>query len=79
MNQAKKPARILVVDDEERNRRLRTAMLEAEGCVVLAAADGKQALELARQSPPDLVLLDIMMPGMDAYEVARALLQGRNE
>ncbi|OFZ89078.1 MAG: hypothetical protein A2V78_03655 [Betaproteobacteria bacterium RBG_16_64_18] len=73
MNEAKKPARILVVDDEERNRRLLAAMLEAEGYTALEAADGTQALELARQSPPDLVLLDIMMPGMDGYEVARAL------
>ena len=73
MNEAKKPARVLVVDDEERNRRLFVAMLEAEGYTALEAADGAQALELARQSPPDLVLLDIMMPGMDGYEVARAL------
>ena len=48
-------------------------MLEAEGYAVLDAADGTQALELARQSPPDLVLLDIMMPGMDGYEVTRQL------
>ena len=73
MNEPKKPARILVVDDEERNRRLLVAMLEAEGYTALEAADGAQALELARQSPPDIVLLDIMMPGMDGYEVARAL------
>ena len=73
MNQAKIPARILVVDDEDRNRRLLAAMLEAEGYSATEAADGAQALELARQSPPDLVLLDIMMPGMDGYEVARAL------
>ncbi len=73
MNETKKPARILVVDDEERNRRLLAAMLEAEGYSVAEAADGAQALELARQNPPDLVLLDIMMPGMDGYEVARGL------
>jgi len=73
MNEAKKPARILVVDDEDRNRRLLAAMLEAEGYVVLEAANGERALELALQSPPDLILLDIMMPGMDGYEVARAL------
>ena len=66
-------ARILVVDDEERNRRLLVAMLEAEGHTVLEAPDGPQALELARQSPPDIVLLDVMMPGMDGYEVVRAL------
>jgi len=73
MNDAKKPARILVVDDEERNRRLLVAVLEAEGYSALEAADGAQALELARQSSPDIILLDIMMPGMDGYEVARAL------
>ena len=73
MNAVKQPARILVVDDEERNRRLLVAMLEAEGYTALEAAEGRQALELARQSLPDLVLLDIMMPGMDGYEVARAL------
>src|SRR3990170_2916743 len=73
MIEAKKPARILVVDDEERNRRLLVAMLEADGYTAPEAADGAQALELARQSSPDLVLLDIMMPGMDGYEVARAL------
>jgi len=76
MKEAKKPARILVVDDEERNRRLLIAMLEAEGYTASEAADGTQALELARQSPPDLVLLDIMMPGVDGYEVARALKAG---
>ena len=73
MNEAKKSARILVVDDEERNRRLLVAMLEAEGYTAPEAADGAQALELARQQPPDIILLDIMMPGMDGYEVARAL------
>jgi len=73
MNEAKQSARILVVDDEERNRRLLVAMLEAEGYAAAAASDGAQALELMRQNPPDIVLLDIMMPGMDGYEVARAL------
>ena len=73
MNEAKKAARILVVDDEERNRRLLAAMLEAEGYSAAEAADGTRALELARQSPPDLILLDIMMPGIDGFEVARAL------
>jgi len=73
MNAEKQPARALVVDDEERNRRVLTAMLEVEGYVVLEAADGERALELARQNPPDIVLLDIMMPGLDGYQVARAL------
>ena len=69
----KNPARVLVVDDEDRNRRLLTAMLEVEGYAVLEAADGERALELVGQHPPDIVLLDIMMPGMDGYQVARAL------
>ena len=73
MSETKKPARILVVDDEERNRRLLVAMLEADGHAAEEAADGTQALGLARQSPPDLILLDLMLPGMDGYEVARAL------
>ncbi len=73
MNEAKKPARILVVDDEARNRRLLVAMLETEGYVTEEAANGMQALELAQQNPPDIILLDIMMPGMDGYDVARAL------
>lgn len=73
MNETKKAARVLVVDDEERNRRLLVAMLEAEGHVAIQATDGAQALELARQHPPDILLLDSMMPGVDGYEVARAL------
>ncbi len=73
MNEAKRRPRILVVDDEERNRRLLVAMLEAENYTAIEAADGTQALELARQSPPDILLLDVMMPGIDGYEVARAL------
>jgi putative two-component system response regulator len=73
MNDTKKPARILVVDDEERNRSVLVAMLEADGYAALEAADGAQALELVRRSPPELVLLDIMMPDMDGYEVAHAL------
>ena len=73
INTNRKPVRILVVDDDERNHRLLVAMLEAEGYTAGEAADGTQALELVRQSPPDIVLLDIMMPGMDGYEVAHAL------
>ncbi len=73
MNELKSPARILVVDDEERNRKLLVAMLEAEGYAVVQAAGGEQALEMARQNQPDLILLDIMMPGMDGFEVVQAL------
>ncbi|HSW16186.1 MAG TPA: response regulator [Ramlibacter sp.] len=71
MSEAKK--RVLVVDDEDRNRRLLVAILEADGHSAIEAPDGPQALELVRRSPPDLILLDVMMPGMDGYAVTRAL------
>ena len=73
MNRAKIPARILIVDDEERNRRLLVAMLEVEGYATTEAADGAQALDAAHANPPDLILLDVMMSGMDGYEVAQQL------
>jgi sigma-B regulation protein RsbU (phosphoserine phosphatase) len=65
--------RILIVDDNAINRRVLSSMLRNEGCALLTAADGEQALELARREPPDLILLDIMMPGMDGYHVCDCL------
>src|SRR3990172_1892971 len=65
--------KILVVDDEERNLRLMTAMLEPQGYDVVLARDGEEALQKARMDLPDVVLLDIMMPGLDGFEVARQL------
>lgn len=73
MNETGQPARLLVVDDEDRNRRLLAGMLEAEGYEVVEADSGERALDIARSEPPDLVLLDLMMPVMDGYEVARRL------
>jgi putative two-component system response regulator len=73
MNATDMTARILIVEDEEINRRLFAAMLEVEGYSIMEAATGAQGLELARQERPDLVLLDVMMPGINGYEVARAL------
>ncbi|MCW2608205.1 MAG: diguanylate cyclase [Frankiales bacterium] len=64
---------ILVVDDDDANRRLLTAMLQPEGYVVRTAVSGPDALAAVAADPPDLVLLDVMMPGMDGYEVARRL------
>ena len=58
--------KILVVDDEVNIRRMVRGML-GEDYVVLEATDGKQAVELARTERPDLILMDIMMPGMDGY------------
>lgn len=69
MNKAKTRARILVVDDEDRNRRLLVAMLEAEGYTAAEAVDGAQALDLARQSPPALILLDIIRAASGAFAI----------
>jgi diguanylate cyclase (GGDEF)-like protein/PAS domain S-box-containing protein len=63
-------ATILIVDDEIRNRRLLEALLQPEGYQTLSAANGEEALASIAQHPPDLILLDIMMPGMDGYQVA---------
>lgn len=67
---AEKPARVLIVDDERHNRQLLEVMLAPEGFVLLTAASGEEALAVVAEQAPDLILLDIMMPGMDGYEVA---------
>jgi len=66
-------ARILVVDDIPANVRLLEAKLMAEYFEVLTASDGLSALEVANAQAPDLILLDVMMPGMDGFEVAERL------
>jgi len=66
-------ARILVVDDVPANVRLLSAKLAAEFYEVAAAASGPEALARAAEWSPDVILLDVMMPGMDGYEVCRAL------
>jgi two-component system cell cycle response regulator len=66
-------ARILVVDDLEPNVRLLRAKLEAEYFEVLTATSGFEAIEIARAEQPDLILLDVMMPGMDGYETCGRL------
>ncbi|MCW8194865.1 PAS domain-containing protein [Proteobacteria bacterium 005FR1] len=65
--------RVLVVEDSPDIAETLTALLEASGHEVAAANDGPSALEIARQFDPDLVLLDIGLPGMDGYEVARRM------
>ena len=65
--------RILVVDDIEANVRLLQAKLQAEYYDVLIASSGPEALAMAAEESPDLVLLDVMMPGMDGFEVCRRL------
>ncbi|MBY9067119.1 PleD family two-component system response regulator [Hyphomonas sp. WL0036] len=66
-------ARILIVDDIEANRRLLQAKLEAQYHTVLLAENGPQALEMASRELPEIILLDVMMPGMDGYEVCTRL------
>src|SRR6185312_13102235 len=66
-------ARILVVDDVTVNVRLLEAKLASEYFNVLTAFNGEKALEVAKAERPDLVLLDVMMPGMDGFEVCRRL------
>jgi two-component system phosphate regulon response regulator PhoB len=66
--------RVLVIDDEAPIRLLCRVNLEAEGMQVLEAADGPTGLEQAREHTPDVVLLDVMMPGLDGWRVAEHLL-----
>jgi DNA-binding response OmpR family regulator len=66
-------ARVLVVDDAAEFRELVAAVLRQEGFVVEAAVDGPAALDAARASAPDVVVLDIGLPGMDGVEVCRRL------
>ena len=64
-----RPAKILVVDDVAENVRLLEAVLVPRGYVVVTASDGLEALELVAAEEPDLILLDVMMPGLDGYGV----------
>ena len=60
-----------VVDDTPANREILETRLISQGYEVLVAKDGEEALAIARQSTPDLILLDVMMPGKDGFEVCR--------
>ena len=66
--------RVLVIDDESPIRLLCRVNLEAEGMEVLEAADGPSGLDTARAERPDVILLDVMMPGLDGWRVAEELL-----
>src|ERR1700735_4480906 len=67
--------RILLVDDDERNLRLLEAHLKPEGYELAKARDGVEAIDAAQQSPPDLILLDAMMPRLTGFEACRRLKQ----
>ncbi len=65
--------KILIIEDEERIRQFLQRGLSFEGYRIETAADGQTVLDLARENPPDLVLLDLMLPGMDGLEVCRRI------
>ena len=66
-------ATILIVDDEPKNRSLLGAMLKPEGYRTITASSGEEALATVAENPPDLILLDVMMPGIDGYHVTTQL------
>ena len=68
--------RVLVIDDEPPIRLLCRVNLEAEGMEVLEASDGPTGLEMARNDEPDVILLDVMIPGLDGWQVAEELIDG---
>jgi two-component system cell cycle response regulator DivK len=64
---------ILIVEDSELNRRLLEAVLEPHGYHLLIAEDGETGLALARAERPDLILMDVLLPGIDGYEATRQI------
>ncbi len=68
-----KPATILIVDDSPVNLQVLMRTLDGTGHRILVATGGKPAIEIAERARPDLILLDVMMPGMDGFEVCRAI------
>jgi CheY-like chemotaxis protein len=64
---------VLVVDDNQQNRELLQAYLEDVDCRSIPAHDGPEALEILAKDPPDLILLDVMMPRMSGFEVCRRI------
>jgi len=65
--------RILVVEDQEDNRRILRDLLMASGYELIEATTGEEGLALAERETPDLILMDIQLPGMDGYEVTRRI------
>lgn len=75
MSEPHKPGRVLIADDNQQNRELLEAYLAPEGHEILMAVDGRQTLDMAHSSQPDLILLDIMMPKLSGYEVCQQIRQ----
>ena len=65
--------RVLIVDDDRHIRRLVRNLLENEGLECQEAEDGFEALSIAREHHPDLIMLDVMLPGLDGYKICRLL------
>ncbi|MFB0556954.1 MAG: response regulator transcription factor [Dehalococcoidia bacterium] len=74
----KKRTSIMVVDDEQAIRNLLSRILESEGYSVVGAADGESALALLERQKPDLAILDIMMPGLNGFQVLDLIRQHSN-
>ncbi len=68
-------SKVLIVDDEERNVRLLKAMLTNRNFHLLEAGNGEEALRIVSENAPDMILLDVMMPRLDGFEVCRRLKQ----
>lgn len=66
-------SRILLVEDNDFNRDMLSRRLKRRGYEIINAADGEQALRLASAEPPDLILMDINLPGMDGWEATRRI------
>lgn len=73
-----KNKKILVVDDEQMTTELAKTFLEKHGFEVVVASDGEEALELANDHLPDLILLDVMLPTIDGFEVCKRLKENTN-
>lgn len=66
-------AKVLIVDDNESFRRLNAEFIKMDGHEVLTARNGRETLDLVRREHPDVLLLDIMMPGIDGYAICRSI------
>ena len=76
MDEASEHINILVVDDSQENVRLLSHVLKEEGYKIREANTGKEALQIVEKNLPDIILLDVMMPGMNGFEVCKKLKQG---
>ena len=65
--------RILIIEDQEDNRRIMTDMLNAAGFEVIEAVNGEDGVSMAEANVPDLILMDIQLPGVDGYEATRRI------